>query len=87
METPVMSLHNIGVSEFLAALDACKGSVFLLTRDGDKLNLKSRLSQLIGLTKLIKGGKITEAFIICDNAEDESRFFRLNMFGESVRTA
>lgn len=87
MMTPVMSLHNIDVSEFLAVLDTCKGNVFLVTHEGDKLNLKSKLSQLVGLSRLIEGGKITEAYIICDNVEDESRLFRLNMFGDSTLTA
>lgn len=87
MMTPVMSLHDIDVSEFLAVLDTCEGNVFLVTHEGDKLNLRSTLSQLIGLTKLIEGGKITEAFVICDNRTDESKLFRLNMFGDTAATA
>ena len=87
MSTSVMSLHDLDVMEFLAALDACKGNIFLVTPEGDKLNLRSKLSQLFGLTKLIEGGKIPEAFVLCDNVEDERMLFRLNMFGESVRTA
>lgn len=85
MKTSVMSLHNIDVSKFLDVLDTCKGNVFLVTHEGDRLNLKSRLSQLLGLTRLIEDGKITEAYVICDNVEDESRLFRLNMFGETVQ--
>ena len=38
--------------------DRIEGNVYLMTRDGDKLNLKSKLCQLIGLTSLIEGGKI-----------------------------
>ena len=87
VKTSVMSLHDIDVSEFLNVLDACEGNVFLVTHEGDRMNLKSKLSQLVGLTELIKGGKITEAFIICDNPADESRLFRLNMFGESEHSA
>ncbi len=82
--TSVMSLHNVDVSEFLSVLDTCEGSVYLVTGEGDKLNLKSRLSQLVGLTKLIEGGKIAEAFILCDNPADESKLFRLNMFGHTA---
>lgn len=87
MMTSVMSLHDIDVSEFLNVLDSCEGNVFLVTPEGDKINLRSKLSQLLGLTKLINGGKITEAYILCDNPEDESRLFRLNMFGDAVHTA
>ena len=87
MMTSVMSLHNIDVSEFLSVLDTCEGNVYLVTHEGDKINLRSKLSQLLGLTQLIKGGKITEAFILCDSPADESKLFRLNMFGKVEHTA
>ena len=80
--TPILSLHNIDVTAFLAVLDTCEGNVFLVTRDGDKLNLKSKLSQLLGLTQLIEGGKIADASIICENKDDERKLFRFNLFDE-----
>ena len=40
--TPILSLHNIDVAEFLAILDTCEGNVFLVTNEGDRLNLKSK---------------------------------------------
>lgn len=80
--TPILNMHDINVSEFLAVLDTCEGNVFLVTRDGDKLNLRSKLSQLVGLTQLIEGGKIAEASIVCENKNDESKLFRLNLFDE-----
>ena len=81
--TPIMNLHNIDVTEFLAVLDTCEGNVYLVTNEGDRLNLKSKLCQLVGLTKLIEGGKIAEASIFCENKNDESKLFRFNFFGES----
>ena len=80
--TPIINMHDINVSEFLAVLDTCEGNVYLVTRDGDRLNLRSKLSQLVGLTQLIEGGKIAEASIVCENKTDESRLFRLNLFDE-----
>ena len=77
----LIELHNVNVPEFLQELNACKGAVFLVTREGDRLNLKSKLCQLVGLTKLIEGGKIAEAFVECEDPEDESRLFRFNLFG------
>ena len=79
MATPI-ELHNVDVPDFLAVLDSCKGNVYLVTREGDKLNLRSKLCQLVGLTQLIEGGKIAEAFVMCDNEEDERRLFRFNLF-------
>ena len=76
----MIELHDIDVPGFLAVLEKCVGNVYLMTRDGDKLNLKSKLCQLVGLTQLIEGGKIAEAFVMCDNEEDERRLFRFNLF-------
>ena len=81
--TPV-ELHDVDVPAFLKVLDECEGKVFLVTNEGDKLNLKSKLSQLVGLTKLIEGGKIAEAYIVCENPEDESKLFRFNLFGDKL---
>ena len=81
---PILNLHNIDITEFLAVLDTCEGNVYLVTKDGDRLNLKSKLSQLVGLSRLIEGGKITEASIFCDNKNDESKLFRFNFFGDTA---
>lgn len=84
----VISLHNIDVDKFLAVLDTCKGNVYLVTREGDHLNLKSKLCQLLGLTQLIEGGKIAEAYVLCDNQEDETKLFRFDLYGEvATKTA
>lgn len=85
MSTPV-ELHDVDVPAFLKILDECKGKVYLVTKEGDRLNLKSKLSQLVGLTKLIAGGKIEDAFITCENPEDESKLFRFNLFGNSGKS-
>lgn len=78
----MVELHDVNVPEFLRVLDSCVGQVYLMTRDGDKLNLKSKLCQLVGLTALIEGGKIAEAFIMCENEEDEQKLFRFNLFNK-----
>lgn len=78
-----LSLKNIDVPTFLKVLDSCTGDVFLITAEGDKLNLRSKLCQLIGLTKLIEGGSISEASIICENSDDESKLFRFNLYRDT----
>ena len=86
MPANLLELHDVDVPEFLKLLDRCQGNVYLVTREGDRLNLKSKLCQLVGLTKLIEGGKIAEAFIECENKDDESMLFRFNLFGDSAVT-
>ena len=82
MAANLLELHDVDVPEFLRTLESCKGNVYLVTREVDRLNLKSKLCQLVGLTKLIEGGKIAEAFIECENKEDESALFRFNLYGK-----
>ena len=85
MESATLQLHNVNVPAFIKVLDECKGNVYLVSREGDHMNLKSKLSQLVGLTQLIEGGKIAEAFVICENPEDESKLFRFNLFGKDEK--
>ncbi len=80
MSPKVVELHDVDVPEFLQVLQSCEGQVYLMTRDGDRINLKSKLSQIVGLTNLIEGGKIAEAFVMCEKPEDESKLFRFNLF-------
>ena len=80
----MIELHDIDVPGFLSVLDSCEGNVYLMTRDGDKLNLKSKLCQLIGLTTLIEGGIVSKARIECEKPEDESLLFRFNLYGKNV---
>ena len=39
-------MNNVDVHEFVKALDSCKGNVYLITEEGDRFNLRSKLSQL-----------------------------------------
>ena len=80
-----VDMHDIDLKEFNEVLAACKGDVFMVTPEGDRLNLKSKLCQLIGLTSLIEGGKIAEAFVVCDNEADESKLFRFNLYKDETQ--
>lgn len=77
-----MTLHNINLPDFIKTLDSCKGDVFMETADGDILNLKSKLCQIIGISNILKGAEISEATIRCSNPEDESILFRFNLYKE-----
>ena len=77
-----ISLHNADFNDFIKTLDHCKGDVFLETPDGDVLNLKSKLCQIIGIANILKGAEISEAKIRCTNPEDETLLFRFNLYKE-----
>ncbi|MDD2375644.1 MAG: hypothetical protein PWP10_3302 [Clostridiales bacterium] len=78
------AMNNIDVQAFIRALDKCKGGVYLVTPENDRFNLKSKLSQLTGIISLIEGGRLVDAKIVCDDPEDESMLFRLNLFGDQA---
>ena len=82
MSGSMIELHDVDVPTFLDLLDRCKGDVYLISDEGDKLNLKSKLCQLVGLTRLIEGGKIASCYIQCEDPEDESMLFWFNLYGK-----
>ena len=77
-----MVMHDIDIADFIKTLDACKGEVYLETNEGDVLNLKSKLCQMMGVANILKGAIIGEATIRCTNPEDESLLFRFNLYRE-----
>ena len=77
----VIDLHKVNIKDFVAELDNCKGNVYLTTSEGDKLNLKSTLCRMIGITRLIEDGTISDAKVECELPEDATRLFRFNLYG------
>ena len=77
-----IKMHDFDIREFSELINSCKGDVFMVTPDGDRLNLRSKLCQILGFTALISGGQIAEAQFECSDPEDEARLFRFNLFGE-----
>ena len=63
------------VREFLAIADECEGHVWLESPWGDKINLKSELSQYVAIYKLLKDqSEVLELF--CQLSEDRARFMK-----------
>lgn len=68
------NLHQLDLNAFNTALSNCTGDVYMVTPQGDKLNLKSKLCQLIGFQRLIQTDRIDTAHLHCTNPEDELLF-------------
>lgn len=75
-------IHNIDVDVFAKELNNCKGQVWLTTDEGDRINLMSAFCRMIGLMSIIQGAKLSQATIECEDPDDESRLFRLNLYGK-----
>lgn len=59
------------VEGLLKAVDACKGEVELITGEGDRLNLKSKLCQIISLSTIFPMmSEIPNLEIIAHEPED-----------------
>lgn len=70
-----MKISNIkDVDAFFKVIDSCKGKVELVTGEGDRLNLKSKLSQFVSLANVFKADEaIPELEIIAYDPEDVKR--------------
>lgn len=75
------SVNKMQIDTFIDALDNCKGNVWLSTDQGDMINLKSKLSQLVGISAILKGANIVDAEIHFEDKEDENIFLKLATFG------
>ena len=50
-----MKIKNItDIDGFFKVIDSCQGKVELITGEGDRLNLKSKLCQYVSLTSILK---------------------------------
>ena len=66
-----MKLTNIqDVDKLFEVIDSCKGKVELVTGEGDRLNLKSKLSQYVSLANIFSDGTIDELEIVAYEPED-----------------
>lgn len=77
-----MIIKNIkDVDSFFAAVDKCKGKVELLTKDGDRLNLKSKLSQYVSMAGMFNDPTIGEIEILVSEPEDGARLLEYMVRG------
>lgn len=66
-----MKILNIkNPQEFFKTLAQCKGSIELATKEGDRLNLKSKLCQYIVLMNVFGNAEIGEMEIFFSNPDD-----------------
>ncbi|MFT3983208.1 MAG: polya polymerase [Lachnospiraceae bacterium] len=66
-----MKVQNItNIDKFFQVIDSCKGKVELVTGEGDRLNLKSKLSQYVSMANLFSDGTIAELELIAYEPED-----------------
>ena len=78
-----MKVQNItNIEKFFEVVDNCKGRVELVTGEGDRLNLKSKLSQYVSMANIFSNGEIPELEIIAYEQEDTERLIQFMINGE-----
>lgn len=76
-----MKLNNIkNPTEFMKIIDSCEGKVELITNEGDRLNLKSKLCQYVSLATIFTASaKIPELEIVAYEPEDTKKILEYIM--------
>lgn len=77
-----MKVENItNVEKFFEVIDSCEGKVELVTGEGDRLNLKSKLCQYVSLANIFSNGNIPELEIVAHEQKDMEKILQFMMEG------
>ena len=80
-----MKVQNItDIEGFFKVVDECSGKVELVTGEGDRLNLKSKLTQYVSMANIFSNGEIPELEIIAYEKEDTDRLIKFMLDGSRV---
>ena len=77
-----MKFHNIrDIDGFFKEVEHCEGSVEIVTKEGDRLNLKSQLARIVAYANIFSGGNIPEMELLASDPKDMERLM-LHMISE-----
>ena len=78
-----MKVTNIkNIEGFFNTVDSCKRKVELVTGEGDRLNLKSKLCQYVSMANIFSNGEIPELEVIAYEREDIDKLINFMMSGQ-----
>ena len=78
-----MKVQNItDIDKFFEVGDRCSGKVELVTGEGDRLNLKSKLSQYVSIANIFSNSEIPELEIVAYEPDDIERLTEFMLKGE-----
>ena len=79
-----MKFENVKNVERLCQIirDECCGTVELVSSEGDRINLKSRLSQYISMVRLLDTEFVKELELVASDPADVDRLLRFMRDGE-----
>ena len=74
--------HISDINKFFDVVEQCKGRVELVTGEGDRLNLKSKLCQYVSMANIFSNGYIKELDLVAHDKEDIERLIKYMYQGE-----
>ena len=78
-----MKVQNItDVDKFFQVIEQCAGIVELVSPEGDRINLKSKLSQYLSMATMFSNGYIKELELVAYEKEDVDRLIKYMCQGE-----
>ena len=70
-----MKIKNISnVKDFFAIVDKCEGKVELVSAEGDRINLKSKLAQYLSIGTVFSNGYVRELELVIHDPKDMKLF-------------
>ena len=77
-----LKMYNIkDIEGFMKTVNDCTGSVYIISPEGDKLNLKSKLTQYYALAGLFSSPIISELELETEDPETAKRLMEFMMSG------
>ena len=77
-----MTLTNVtNVDKLLKTIEKCEGKIELVTEQGDRYNLKSKLSQYVSFVKVLANCTIPSIEIITSNHSDAEKLMKFMING------
>ena len=80
-----MKVQNItDIEKFFKVVDSCDGKVELVTGEGDRLNLKSKLCQFMSMTQIFSRADELHLEIVASEEEDLQKICKYLMKYEDM---
>ena len=78
-----MKIKNIkDVDGFFKVIDSCAGKVELITGEGDRLNLKSKLCQYLSMAQIFSRSEDLHLEIVASEEEDLQKLYKFFLENE-----
>ena len=77
-----MKMYNIkDLDKFMKLVEDYQGDVYVISAEGDKLNLKSKLTQFVALSTLFSSGYIEKLELETTDEEDAAKLLDFMISG------